>query len=74
MERYIIKIIKISFRIHYPSFSAVSSCYLPTVGKNIALGYVPAALATIGSTFAVEIRGQAIAAVVVKTPFYKRAR
>jgi len=46
----------------------------PTVGKNIALGYVPAELATIGSTFAVEIRGQAVAAVVVKTPFYKRAR
>ena len=46
----------------------------PTVGKNIGLGYVPAALSAIGSTFAVEIRGQAISAVVVKTPFYKRAR
>lgn len=46
----------------------------PTVGKNIGLGYVPAALSALGSTFAIEIRGQAVAAVVVKTPFYKRAR
>ncbi len=46
----------------------------PTVGKNIGLGYVPAALAAIGSAFAVEIRGQAVPAVVVKTPFYKRPR
>jgi aminomethyltransferase len=46
----------------------------PTVGKNIGLGYVPAALAAIGTPIAVEIRGAAVPAVVVKTPFYKRAR
>lgn len=46
----------------------------PTLDKNIGLGYVPAALATVGSKIGVEIRGKVIEAVVVKTPFYKRAR
>jgi aminomethyltransferase len=43
-----------------------------TVGKNIALAYVESAFARIGTPLAVEIRGKAIDAVVVKTPFYKR--
>jgi aminomethyltransferase len=43
-----------------------------TVGKNIALGYVPSEFARIGTPIAVEIRGKSIDAVVVKTPFYKR--
>jgi aminomethyltransferase len=43
-----------------------------TVGKNIALAYVPGAFARIGTALAVEIRGKSIDAVVVKTPFYKR--
>ena len=46
----------------------------PTLDKNIGLGYVPTALSTIGTKIAVEIRGKAIDAVVVKTPFYKRAK
>ena len=47
----------------------------PTLDKNIALGYVPAALAEIGSRVGVEVRpGRSIEAVVVKTPFYKRPR
>ena len=41
-------------------------------GKNIGLGYVPAALAAVGTTLWVSIRGQAVEAVVVATPFYKR--
>jgi aminomethyltransferase len=44
-----------------------------SVGKNIALAYVPSALAKLGTALAVEIRGKAIEAVVVRTPFYKRA-
>jgi len=44
----------------------------PTVKKPIGIGYVPAALAAIGSTFHVEIRGRAAAAHVVKTPFHQR--
>jgi aminomethyltransferase len=44
----------------------------PTLGTSIGLAYVPTALAAEGSTFAVEIRGRAAAARVVKTPFYVR--
>jgi len=40
----------------------------------VGLAYLPAALAAEGSTFAVEIRGRAAAARVVKTPFYSRAK
>ncbi|AKF08007.1 glycine cleavage system aminomethyltransferase GcvT [Sandaracinus amylolyticus] len=47
----------------------------PTLDKNIGLGYVPAALAEIGSRIGIEVRpGRSIEAVVVKTPFYKRPR
>jgi aminomethyltransferase len=43
----------------------------PTVGKNIGLGYLPAAMTAIGTKFMVDCRGKSIEAVVVKTPFYK---
>lgn len=46
----------------------------PFLKKNIALAYVPPAFAEIGSTLNVEIRGQAVAAQVVPTPFYKRPK
>ncbi|MGC2330737.1 MAG: glycine cleavage system aminomethyltransferase GcvT [Candidatus Acidiferrales bacterium] len=44
----------------------------PTLGKNIALAFVPPAMAAIGTTIYVEIRGQKCEARVVPTPFYKR--
>jgi aminomethyltransferase len=44
----------------------------PTLGKNIGLGYVPAALSAIGTEILVDCRGRLIEAKVVKTPFYKR--
>ena len=46
----------------------------PFLKKNIALAYVPPTSAEIGSTLNVEIRGQAVAAQVVPTPFYKRPK
>lgn len=46
----------------------------PTLKKNIGLGYVPKSLAKRGSTFGIAIRSKVIDAVVVKTPFYKRAK
>jgi aminomethyltransferase len=46
----------------------------PTLGKNIALAYVPPAMAAVGTELFVEIRGQRVKAVVVPTPFYKRVR
>ncbi len=44
----------------------------PTVKKPIGIGYVPTELAAEGSTFDVDIRGRAVPAVVVKTPFLKK--
>jgi aminomethyltransferase len=46
----------------------------PTLGKNIALAYVPPAFAEIGTAICVEIRTQKCKAQVVPTPFYKRLR
>lgn len=45
----------------------------PTVGKNIGLGYLPAESSAVGSRFLVDCRGKHVEALVVKTPFYKRA-
>jgi aminomethyltransferase len=46
----------------------------PTLGKNIALAYVPPAMSAVGTPIYVEIRGQKCKAQVVPTPFYKRLR
>ena len=46
----------------------------PTLCKNIALAYVPPALAAIGTRLLVEIRSQRAKAQVMATPFYKRPR
>jgi aminomethyltransferase len=46
----------------------------PTLGKPIALGYVPTALSKLGQELSIEIRGQQYPAWVVKKPFYKRAK
>ncbi len=47
-----------------------SGTFGPTVGQNIALAYVPTALAKVGTELAVRIRERDAAARVVKTPFY----
>jgi aminomethyltransferase len=46
----------------------------PTVGKNIGLGYLPASMSEVGTRFLVDCRGKSVEAVVVTTPFYKRAK
>ena len=46
----------------------------PTLQKNIALAYLPPAMAVLGTAIYVEIRGQKYKAGVVATPFYKRAK
>jgi len=46
----------------------------PTLKKNIGLGYVPKAMSKRGTSLRVLIRGKAIEAEVVKTPFYKRTK
>lgn len=44
----------------------------PTLGKAIGLCYLPTEMSEVGQEFFVDCRGKAIAARVVKTPFYKR--
>ncbi|MDG1253271.1 MAG: glycine cleavage system aminomethyltransferase GcvT [Schleiferiaceae bacterium] len=48
-----------------------SGTMAPSVGKAIGMGYVPADLASPGSTIYVEVRGKLLQAVVVSLPFWK---
>jgi aminomethyltransferase len=49
-----------------------SGTFSPTLGKGIALAYVPTELSAIGTELAVQVRGEPHPARVVKTPFYRR--
>ena len=51
-----------------------SGSYAPFLKKNIALAYVPPENSTVDTELAVEIRGQAVKAKVIPTPFYKRPK
>lgn len=44
-----------------------------SVDGHIGLGYVPRGLARQGTQIGIEIRGKVVEAMVVKTPFYRRA-
>ena len=46
----------------------------PTLGKAIGMGYVAPADARPGAEVAIAMRGQAVSAVIVALPFYKRAK
>ena len=46
----------------------------PFLKKNIALAYVPSQLAVVDGEVAVEIRGNAVKARIVPTPFYRRPK
>ena len=48
-----------------------SGTLAPTVGKAIALAYVPQSLSKVGQALEVEIRGKTHPATVVKKPFYR---
>jgi aminomethyltransferase len=51
-----------------------SGSYAPTLDKSIAMGYVPSALAMVGTALVVDIRGTHTPATVVPLPFYKRSK
>ena len=64
----------------YPIVSAgqeigivTSGTLSPTLGKAIALGYVPKSLSKVGQDLEVVIRGKTYPAKVAKKPFYRRA-
>jgi len=45
----------------------------PTLGVAIGMGYVPDRMSKPGSRLTIDVRGKAVAAEIVKGPFYKRA-
>jgi aminomethyltransferase len=45
----------------------------PFLKKNIGLAYVPVEFAGEGQQVHIDVRGRLVAALIVKTPFYKRA-
>lgn len=49
-----------------------SGTFSPTLQKSIAMAYVDAALAPVGTALQVDLKGEMIPATVVKLPFYKR--
>ena len=46
----------------------------PALGKNIGLCMLPVEHSRLGQSIDIEIRGRAVAAEIVQTPFYKRPR
>jgi aminomethyltransferase len=46
----------------------------PFLKKNIGMGYVPVEFASTGQQIQIDVRGRLVAAEIVKTPFYKRAK
>ncbi|TVS05094.1 MAG: glycine cleavage system aminomethyltransferase GcvT [Cyanobium sp. PLM2.Bin73] len=55
-----------------PVGTVTSGGWSPTLERGIALAHVPVELARVGTELAVEIRGRAEPATVVKRPFYRR--
>jgi aminomethyltransferase len=46
----------------------------PFLKKNIGLAFVPAEFAKVGQEIKIDVRGKFLSAVIVPTPFYKRAK
>ncbi|OLD66420.1 MAG: glycine cleavage system protein T [Acidobacteria bacterium 13_1_40CM_2_68_10] len=53
--------------------AVTSGTFGPTVKKSIGLAYFPSRAAGVGTRFSVGIRGRDAQAVIVPTPFYRRA-
>ncbi|MBM4419271.1 MAG: glycine cleavage system aminomethyltransferase GcvT [Chloroflexi bacterium] len=51
-----------------------SGSYAPSLDRNIGFAVVPGDVARPGTAIAIEIRGAAVPATVVDTPFYRRSR
>ncbi|MBV8200494.1 MAG: glycine cleavage system aminomethyltransferase GcvT [Acidobacteria bacterium] len=51
-----------------------SGTFSPTLGRAIAMAYVPPALAAADTPLEVDVRGRKLAAVVAELPFYRRKK
>jgi aminomethyltransferase len=51
-----------------------SGSFGPTLQKSIAMAYVESSESGIGTQLQVDIRGDRVAATVIKLPFYQRAK
>lgn len=49
-----------------------SGTHCPFIGKAIAMAYLPTALAVVGQSVQVDVRGRMIDAEIIKLPFYKK--
>ncbi len=56
-----------------PAGEVTSGTFSPTLQKSIAMGYVDAPLAAVGTALEVDIRGKRAPAIVVPLPFYRRS-
>jgi aminomethyltransferase len=54
--------------------AVTSGTWSPTFEKALGLAYVPPALAAPGTPLTIDVRGRQLAARVVATPFYRRAK
>jgi aminomethyltransferase len=54
--------------------AVTSGTFSPTFKKALGLAYVPTTLATPGTALTLGVRGKELEAVVVETPFYRRAK
>jgi len=52
--------------------AVTSGCASPTLGKSIAMGFVPSDNAEVGTKFEIDAGRTTLPATVVKMPFYKR--
>lgn len=57
-----------------PAGRVTSGSPAPFLKKNIGMAYVPVEYASEGQEIQVDVRGRAVAARIVKTPFYKRQK
>ena len=64
------------YAVHVPGGEAIgeltSGVLSPSLMKGIALAYLPAAYAKVGTELEIDVRGRKFPAVVVKKPFYKK--
>jgi len=51
-----------------------SGTFSPTFKKALGMAYVPTRLAEVGTALTIDVRGKSLDAVVVETPFYRRAK